>query len=66
MITCHPKKIPKFLLKGGVVQFCLFIELRLQQNTYYSELPLESIMDQEIGITFVLTDKSMMGATTIN
>ena len=22
MITCHPKKIPKFLLKGGVVQFC--------------------------------------------
>ena len=21
MITCHPKKIPKFLLKGGVVQF---------------------------------------------
>ena len=23
MITCHPKKIPKFLLKGGVVQFCL-------------------------------------------
>ena len=24
MITCHPKKIPKFLLKGGVVQFCPF------------------------------------------
>ena len=22
MITCHPKKIPKFLLKGGEVQFC--------------------------------------------
>ena len=22
MITYHPKKIPKFLLKGGVVQFC--------------------------------------------
>ena len=22
MITCHPKKIPKYLLKGGVVQFC--------------------------------------------
>ena len=22
MITCHPKQIPKFLLKGGVVQFC--------------------------------------------
>ena len=22
MIICHPKKIPKFLLKGGVVQFC--------------------------------------------
>ena len=26
MITCHPKKIPKFLLKGGVVQFCRTIE----------------------------------------
>ena len=26
MITCHPKKIPKFLLKGGVVQFCHFIQ----------------------------------------
>ena len=24
MITCHPKQIPKFLLKGGVVQFCPF------------------------------------------
>ena len=23
MITCHPKKIPKFRLKGGVVHFCL-------------------------------------------
>ena len=23
MITCHPKKIPKFLLNGGVVQFSL-------------------------------------------
>ena len=27
MITCHPKKIPKFLLKGGVVQFCRLMEL---------------------------------------
>ena len=25
MITCHPKKIPKFLLIGGVVHFCLII-----------------------------------------
>ena len=45
MITCHPKKIPKFLLKGGVVQFCLnshhcHIHLRItvtKQTQIYSD-----------------------------
>ena len=34
MITCHPKKIPKFLLKGGVVQFCRRISKKLVKPTF--------------------------------
>ena len=42
MITCHPKKIPIFLLKGGVAQFCHYqnlsfnvgvcLEVKITQN----------------------------------
>ena len=35
MITCHPKQIPKFLLKGGVVQFCRKIVIFLLQSSKY-------------------------------
>ena len=41
MITCHPKKIPKFLLKGGVVQFCLW-NLPLPQKITQNDIsPLD-------------------------
>ena len=38
MITCRPKKIPKFLLKRGVVQFCLILPTQSTEQIFPREV----------------------------
>ena len=64
MITCHPKKIPKFLLKGGVVQFCQILSAHITLPRKHDLKQQQSRANNTGGLTWGMVQRWKINGRT--